>query len=57
MHKIVVTVKYPGYHRSPIMAQSSGYNRFPPEENGWGAIHPVTDKAPPLQAKEEGPPT
>jgi hypothetical protein len=24
--------------------------------NGWGTIHPVPDKAPPLQAEEEGPP-
>jgi hypothetical protein len=39
------------------MAQNSGYNQFLLAENNCGTIHPVSDKAPPLQAEEEGPPT
>jgi [histone H3]-dimethyl-L-lysine9 demethylase len=35
---LCVQVKYPGL----------------PQVAGWGTIHPVLDKAPPLQAKEEG---
>jgi hypothetical protein len=38
------------------MAQDSGHGRFRPVANGWGTIHLITDMAPPLQAKEEGPP-
>jgi hypothetical protein len=37
------------------MVQNSEYDRFPPAANGWGTIHPVSDKAPSLQAKVEGP--
>jgi hypothetical protein len=39
------------------MAQNSGYDRFLLAENNCGTIHPVSDKAPPLQAEEEGAPT
>jgi hypothetical protein len=31
-----VGVKYPGYRGSPVMAQNSRYDRFPPTGNGWG---------------------
>jgi hypothetical protein len=31
--------------------------RFPPATNGWGTKYLVLDMAPPLLAKEEGPPT
>jgi hypothetical protein len=33
--------RYPGYRGPPVMAQTSGYDRFPPAANGWGIIHPV----------------
>jgi hypothetical protein len=49
-----VGVKYPGYHGSPVTAQNSGYDQFPPAVNGWATIHLIPDKAPPLQADEEG---
>jgi hypothetical protein len=48
---------YPGYRGSPFTVQNSGYEWFPIAANGYGTIHPVLDKTPPLQAKEEGPPT
>jgi hypothetical protein len=51
-----VGVKYPGYHRPPVTTQNSRYDWFPPVANGWGAIHPVPDKALPLQAEVEEPP-
>jgi hypothetical protein len=38
-----------GHFLSP--AQNSGYDRFPLAANGWGIIHPIPDKTPPLQAK------
>jgi hypothetical protein len=44
----IVGVKYPGYRKSPVTAQNSTYDRFPPAANGWGTIHLVPDKAPPL---------
>jgi hypothetical protein len=47
-----IEVKYSEYHRPLVTTQNSGYDRFPPEANGWGFIHPVLDKAPTLQAKE-----
>jgi hypothetical protein len=31
--------------------------RFPPVANGWGTKNLILDMAPPLLAKEEGPPT
>jgi hypothetical protein len=52
-----VRILYPGYHRSLVIAQKSGYDRFLPTPNGWGTIHPVSDMTPPLLDKEEGPPT
>jgi hypothetical protein len=39
-----VRVKYPGYHRSLVMTQNSGYDRFHLAANGWGIIHPVPGK-------------
>jgi hypothetical protein len=36
------------------MAQNFGYDWFHPAANGWGTIHPIPDKALPLQAEEEG---
>jgi hypothetical protein len=53
----VVGVLYPRYHRSPITAQNSDYDRFPPAVNRWGTTHPVPNMTPPLLAKEEGSPT
>jgi hypothetical protein len=52
----LVGVFYPKYHRPPLMVHSSEYDRFPPVANGWGTIHSISDMAPPLLAKEEGPP-
>jgi hypothetical protein len=52
-----IGVKYPGYRKSPVIAQNFGYDRFPPAANDGGTIHPVSDKAPPLQAEDEGSPT
>jgi hypothetical protein len=52
-----VGVKYPKYRGSQVMAQNSGYDRLPPTANSWGTILPVSDKAPPLEAKEVGTPT
>jgi hypothetical protein len=37
------------------MTQNSGYDWFLPVANDYGTIHPVSDMAPPLPAKEEGP--
>jgi hypothetical protein len=51
-----VRVKYPRYRGLPVIAQNSRYNRFPPAANGWVTIHLIPDKAPPLQAEEEGQP-
>jgi hypothetical protein len=56
LYSLLVGVKYPGYHRSPVKAQNSEYDWFPPAANDWGIIHPVPNKAPPLQAEEEGSP-
>jgi hypothetical protein len=53
---VFVKVLYPGYHRLPIMAQESGYYRFPPTTHGLGTKHPIPDTVPPLLAEEEGPP-
>jgi hypothetical protein len=53
----VVGVLYPRYHGSPITAQNSDYDRFPPAVNRWGTIHPVPNMTPSLLAKEEGSPT
>jgi hypothetical protein len=50
-------VLYPGYRGLPIMAQKSGYDRFPPTAHSWETKHPILDMVPPLLAKEEGPPT
>jgi hypothetical protein len=36
-----VRVIYPGYHGTPVIAQNSGYDQFPPMENDWRTIHPV----------------
>jgi hypothetical protein len=33
----------------PVMAQNSGYDRFPPAANGWETIYPVLGYGPPLQ--------
>jgi hypothetical protein len=52
-----VGVIYPGYCGSPVIAQKSRYDRFPPVTNGWRTMHLVLDMAPPLLAEEEGPPT
>jgi hypothetical protein len=52
-----VEVWYPGYHGSPVTAQSSGQDRFPPVASGWGTIHLIPDTSPPIQDEEEGPPT
>jgi hypothetical protein len=52
-----IVVLYPGYRGLPIMAQKSGYDRFPPTAHSWETKHPVLDMVPPLLAKEEGPPT
>jgi hypothetical protein len=52
-----IVVKYPGYRGSLVTAQNSKYDRFPPAANDWGTIHTIPDKAPLLQAEEEGPPT
>jgi hypothetical protein len=54
---LFVGVKYPGYRGSPVTTQNFGYDRFPPAVNDWGTIHPIPDKAPPIQAEEEGLPT
>jgi hypothetical protein len=40
-----------------VTIQNFGYDRFPPATNDWGTIHPISDKAPPLQTEVEGPPT
>jgi hypothetical protein len=37
---------YPWYSGPPIMAQNSGYDRFPPAANGWRTIHPVPGNDP-----------
>jgi hypothetical protein len=50
-------VLVPQYHRSPVMTQKSGYDRFPPATNCWGTVHPVPDSTPPLLTEEEGQPT
>jgi hypothetical protein len=50
-----VGVKYLGYRGSLVMAQNSRYDRFPLVVNGWRTIHPIPDKAPPLQDEEKGP--
>jgi hypothetical protein len=47
----------PGTTGSPVTTQNPGYDQFPLVANDWGTIHPIPDMAPPLQAKEEGPPT
>jgi hypothetical protein len=52
-----VGVKYPGYRRSLVTTQNYGYDQFPPAANGWGTIHHILDKAPPLQPKGKGLPT
>jgi hypothetical protein len=60
LHIVVITivgVLYPGYSRSPVTAQKSGYDQFPPAAHGSGTKHPVSDKVPPLLAEEEMPPT
>jgi hypothetical protein len=49
-----IRVKYPEYRGSPITVQNFGYGLFPPAANGWETIHPIPDKAPSLQAEEEG---
>jgi hypothetical protein len=54
---VFVRVKYPGYRRPLGTVQNSTYDRFPPAVNGWGTVHPVSGKVPPLQAEEEGPST
>jgi hypothetical protein len=58
-HIIFVSLsnKNPGYHGSPVTAQKSGYDRFPPVANSWGTTHPILDMAPQLLVKEDGPPT
>jgi hypothetical protein len=45
-----IEVKYPRYHGPLFTTQNSGHGRFPPAANGWGTIHTVPNKAPPLQA-------
>jgi hypothetical protein len=45
---VIVGVKYPEYRGSPVMAQNSRYDRFPPAAIDWGSIHPVPHKAQPL---------
>jgi hypothetical protein len=57
LNMVFVGVLYPGYHRSPVMAQISRDDRFLPAASSWGTTHPVLDMAPPLQAEEDGPPT
>jgi hypothetical protein len=49
-----VRVLYHGYCGSPITAQDSGYDQFPPATNGEGTKHPISDMAPPLLAEEDG---
>jgi hypothetical protein len=51
-----VGVLYPGYRVSTVTTQESGYDWFPLPENGWGTTHPILGMAPPLLAREEGPP-
>jgi hypothetical protein len=46
-----------GAHGSPVTAQKSRYDHFPPAANGWETIHHVSNMAPPLSAEEEGLPT
>jgi hypothetical protein len=53
---VLVRVKYTGYYGPPVMAENSEYDRFPLAANDWRTIHPIPNKAPSLQAKEEGPP-
>jgi hypothetical protein len=57
LYSLLVGVKYPGYRRSPVKAQNSEYDWFPPAANDWGITHPIPNRAPPLQAEEEGSPT
>jgi hypothetical protein len=52
-----IRVKYLGYHEQPVTARNSRYDRFLPVANGWGTIHPILDKDPPLRDEEEGPST
>jgi hypothetical protein len=44
--------KYPVYYGLLVAAQNSVYDRFPQVANGWGTIHPIPDKTPPLQTEE-----
>jgi hypothetical protein len=43
---VFVGVLYLGYRESPIMAQQSGYDQFPPMANDCGTKHPVPDPPP-----------
>jgi hypothetical protein len=52
-----VGVKYPRNRGTPVTSQNSGYDQFPLAANILGTIHPIPDKAPPIQAKVEGAPT
>jgi hypothetical protein len=52
-----IRILYPGYCGSSVTAHKSRYGRFPPVASGWGTIHPIPDVAPPLLAREDGPPT
>jgi hypothetical protein len=50
-----VKVKYLGFYRPLVTTKDSAYDRFCPVANGWRTIHPMPEKAPPLQAEDEGP--
>jgi hypothetical protein len=52
-----IKVLYPRYCGSPVMAQKSRYDWFPPVAQGRGTKHPIPDKVPPLLDEEEGLPT
>jgi hypothetical protein len=53
----VLVVTYDYLFCSPATSQNSRYDWFPIVANDWRTIHPILDKALPLQAEEEGPPT
>jgi hypothetical protein len=38
---LTVGVIYPVYRGPLVMAQNSGYDRFPPTANGWGTKYPI----------------
>jgi hypothetical protein len=55
----IVEVLYLGYRGPLVMARLTNLNmvRFLPTTHGWRTQYLVSDMAPPLWAKGEGPPT